>query len=60
MRYDPVRDVDDEIVGGIAGTPLRQEDKIPRSIVGGSRYCVRSKGQENGGCGNALADLFHF
>src|SRR6266851_3716981 len=59
MRYDPVRDVDNEIVGGIASTPLRQENKIPRSIVAGSRDCVSSKGQENSGCENALTDLFH-
>src|SRR5258706_16396632 len=36
MRYDPVRDVDDEIVGGIAGTPFalrRQDSKIHRRRI---------------------------
>ena len=33
MREDTVADVDREIVGRIARTPLRHEEKVPRPIV---------------------------
>jgi hypothetical protein len=45
-----VRDVDGEIVGGIAIAPLRDKEKIPRSVVGGPRGGrTASTDQQDGG-----------
>ena len=37
MSHNAVRNIDSEVVGGIACALLRQEDEIPGAIIGGTR-----------------------
>jgi hypothetical protein len=39
LRHNSVRNIDGEVVGGIACASLRHEDEVPRTIVGRSRVC---------------------
>src|SRR5258707_5831439 len=45
MGDDSIGDVDGEIIGRIARSPLRHEEKVPRPVVG--RTSLRDGGQGN-------------
>src|SRR3954454_11022265 len=50
MRDNSVRHIDSKAVTGIAGSPLRHEDEIPRAVVGRAPICCRCKCNETA-CG---------
>src|SRR5271168_5465850 len=41
MSNNSVRNIDSEVVGGIACALLRHEDEIPGAIISGARVCHR-------------------
>jgi hypothetical protein len=43
MAYDPIGDIDREIIGRIAGASLCHEQKVPRSIVSRASLCGRGQ-----------------
>jgi hypothetical protein len=59
MRHNSVRNIDGEVVGGIARALLRHEDEIPRTIVGRSRVCGMRHGNKTDYCSRAKRKLFH-
>lgn len=48
MGNDSIGDIDREVVAGIARAPLRDEDEIPRAVIGRSR--LRGWGHQAKSC----------
>src|SRR5258707_3211573 len=50
MSHNAIRNIDSEVVGGIACAVLRHEGKIPGAVISGTRVCGRCQGDKAGGC----------
>jgi hypothetical protein len=59
MSHHSVRNIDGEVVAGIACAPLRHEDEIPGAIVGGSRLRGRRRGYKADGCNHPERRRLH-
>ena len=59
MGHNSVRNIDSEIVRGIACAALRHEDEIPGAIIGRSRLRGRCRGYKAGGCNHPERRRLH-
>src|SRR6266436_1854891 len=59
MSHNSVRNIDSEVVGGIACALLRHEDEIPGAIISGTRVCHRCRGDKAGGCNHPKRRRLH-
>ena len=59
MSQNSVRNIDSEVVGGIACAILRHEDEIPGAVLSGTRVCHRCRGYKAGGCNHPERRRLH-
>src|ERR1700753_1699367 len=50
MRHNSVGNIDGEIIIWIACAALRDEDEIPRAVVGRARICIMRRGDKADHC----------
>ena len=59
MRHNSVRNIDSEVVGGIARASLRHEGEVPGTIVGRSCLCGTRQSSQKTCCQCVKRKLLH-